>query len=90
MHIPALEELRYSSPLQDRRDRSTKERVRHRGRARALPRVPARYHGVFGTLSGQGPAAVAPAAVQEVLPAAGAPAAVVPGALGNVVNLIVR
>ena len=90
MHIPALEELRDSSPLQDRNDRSSKEKVRHRGRARALPRVPTRYLGVFGILSGQGPAVAAPAAVQEVLPAAGVPAAVVPGALGDVVNLIVR
>ena len=90
MRILVPRRLQYSSPFHDRHNKPTGAKVRHRGRARALPKVPARCHGVFGILSGQGPAAVAPAAMQEVLPAAGVPAAVVPGALGDVVNLIVR
>ena len=80
--------LQYSSPLEDRRNRPARARVRHRGRARALPKVPARYHGVSGIQIGQGLAVVALAAVQEVPPAAGVPAAAVLVALGDVVNLI--
>ena len=87
MRILVLRRPQYSS----RHNRSARAKARHRGRARALPKVPARYLGISGILIGQGLAAVAPAAVQ-VAPAAvqEVPAAMVPVALGDVVNSIVR